>query len=241
MVRRLASSQEVFQEAALTFVRCLQDGPADGQGRNVALCGGRSIVSFLREVFSRRELLSIEQWRGLHFFLVDERLVPQTHEESNFRLIDEGFFQALRGSERALLPEQIHPLRCEFVGDESGVEEYGAELKRCGGRFDVAVVSAGEDGHIAGLFPEHPSFRSEAKLFLAFQDSPKPPPARMSASRRLLLQTPHILGLVLGEAKRGALDRYQESGVTPEQCPLKLLDESPNGVIFTDLSQQRGV
>jgi len=71
-------------------------------------------------------------------------------------------------------------------------------------KFDLILISSGEDGHVAALFPNHHSVRKQAEYFLTMNDSPKPPPERMTASLSLLKRSTIALVLFYGEGKKDA-------------------------------------
>ena len=97
--------------------------------------------------------------------------------------------------------------------------------------FDAVVLSMGEDGHIASLFPGllNPE---EPKAAIAVENSPKEPPVRVSLSLARLAHAHSIYIFCLGEGKIEALKAVQSG-------PVGLLDKSsPSGQIFilTDLN-----
>ncbi len=97
--------------------------------------------------------------------------------------------------------------------------------------FDAVVLSMGEDGHIASLFPG--LFDPEvATAAIAVHNSPKLPPLRVSISLARLANARAIFVFALGEGKSAALQNI-------EAGPVGLLDKSsPNGQlqVLTDLS-----
>ncbi|MBL8995304.1 MAG: 6-phosphogluconolactonase, partial [Spirochaetia bacterium] len=147
-----------------------------------------------------------------------------------FNLVDEFLAKPMIASGK-LKAEQFFP----FNGaNPQAVASYNRDLTANGGRIDIALVSAGEDGHVAALFPRHPSFQNEESVFIDFHESPKPPEHRMSASRKLLLKSETILLLVTGDAKQAAWENYKNSSMKMEECPAKLVDQVPSGFVFTD-------
>lgn len=189
---------------------------------NIALPGGRSAEAVFKELAWHDDL----PWANVHVFLVDDRLVPNDDPESNSRLVRDFLSKRID----ALPKENIHL----FSGDAKDVESYG-ELLRSMGKIDVFFVSAGEDGHIAGLYPNHHTIKSDEHFFISYDDSPKPPLKRMSASKNLLLRATCAVLVFSGEAKREALNNFKNPHYTIESCPAKIVSELKEQHIFTDM------
>ena len=108
---------------------------------SIALSGGRSPIAFL-QALNRQPL----PWRQLTITLVDERVVPPDHPNSNARLLRE---HLLHG---AAADAHFIPLVTQADQPERDVQRLQSELPR----LDVAVLGMGEDGHTASLFPGVP-------------------------------------------------------------------------------------
>ena len=109
-------------------------------------------------------------------------------------------------------------------------------LDALGGRFDAAILAAGEDGHCASLFPRHPSVADPGERFVLVEDSPKPPPRRVSASRRLLERSGLGVVVFYGEGKREALRLFRDASVDVRACPSKLVASIEPSCLVTDLT-----
>ena len=184
-----------------------------------AIPGGRS-VSGIFELLKKKNI----DWKKAHVFMVDERYVPLDHEESNFKL---GYETFLKG----LIPEEnLHPYKIE-----KSLEKYAEELKNVGGVFDVVLLSSGEDGHVAGVYPEHHSIENEEEGFIYMDDSPKPPSERVTASKKLIKKSAHAILLFFGEGKKEALKNYLDENKTEFESPNKIVNECENKYVFTDI------
>ena len=75
-----------------------------------------------------------------------------------------------------------------------------------GGALDVVLLGAGPDGHIASLFPGHPALSATAPV-LIIDDSPKPPPTRMTLSLPVLQAVDCAVLLARGADKAPMLAR----------------------------------
>jgi 6-phosphogluconolactonase len=201
----------------------------------IGLCGGRSVVGFLDALDSELRNTSKEFRARLHFFMVDERLVPLDHQDSNYGALRTQVFDRLI-KERILAENQLHPFQTTDESRAKACENYTEQLKACGGEFSVVVLGMGEDGHVASLFPSHPLLLEEEKGFVTIEDSPKAPPERMTATRRLLEQSTVGILLALGEGKREAWDQFNTAGQSITSCPATLVRSVDNLYIITDLT-----
>lgn len=196
----------------------------------LGVVGGRSVGGIYAHL-ARASL----PWAKVHVFLADERLVPVDSDESNFKLVRGDLLAPLLDS-GAMPPANAHPFPLDESRSDCGIEAYDDALGALGGRLDVVVLSAGEDGHTASLFPNHPSVRDEKEGFVLVEGSPKPPPRRVSASRKLLAAADLGVLVFFGEEKREALAKFGNPSIDVMGCPSKVLGSMRRGVVVTDLA-----
>ena len=221
---------KIFKDAAAAFFATVR--AIKGDHVVVGLPGGRSIVPFLRGLINNIEMLSIKDWQRLQFFMLDERGVPLDSDESNFKTVYTELEQLVQ--ELIVRKSQVHPFLWDESLDDKGAAKYQEELEKFGGKFDIAVLGAGEDGHVAGIFPNHPSLEDTSEGFITFDNSPKPPAKRFSASLGLLKKTTYAFSLFIGEGKREALLALKDPDVSLNDCPAKLIYDLPVGYVITD-------
>jgi len=189
----------------------------------LGVSGGSSVGRIFRKMRSAKI-----NWKKLHLFMVDERCVPLNSEFSNFRLVRKELVDYL--VEKGKLPEKnVHP-----YNHRRGVEEYENELREIGGRFDIALLSAGEDCHIASLFPNRKPSGKKA-LFVEELKSPKPPKRRISASPYLIENTKVAVLLFFGDKKRAAFEKFRNEEISSLECPGKIVGKVKESWILTDL------
>ncbi|MFH1848716.1 MAG: 6-phosphogluconolactonase [archaeon] len=204
---------ELERKAARIIERTVAD---IGNGVVLGLCGGRSVPGVFSEL-AKRDI----DWGRVQIFMVDERMVPVDDAESNFGLV-KGLIDRIK-----IPAENVHPFRAE-----QGIAGYEEELKLHGGRYDVVLLSSGEDGHIGALYPEHHSIEDESEFFIEMDDSPKPPPRRMSMSRKLLLKADTGILLFFGKA-----DAYGKFVAAEDfrKCPAALVKSLPRPYVLADV------
>jgi 6-phosphogluconolactonase len=140
-------------------------------------------------------------WRRVRLTWVDERCVPFAAAESNrgaaYRT------GALDPSDPPLVELPLH------LDGEPGAEavarvESSVDALLAGG-LDVLLLGMGPEGHLASIFP---GWQAPAGARAAFiQDSPKPPPERITLTLALLAGATASVLVATGESKRVALER----------------------------------
>lgn len=194
------------------------------------ISGGRSVSGIYKLLKDKQAL----QWDRIHLFMADERLVPPDDAGSNFKLAKDEFIDEL--VKKGYLPEEnIHPFIPDTSSKDGGIADYEAELKRCGGVYDIILLSAGEDGHIASLFPHHHSINNESNCYIIMNDSPKPPPGRMSISQKLLQNSECAVLLFVSESKKQAYTDFMDNTIDYKSCPAKLVAPLYESYVLTTI------
>jgi 6-phosphogluconolactonase len=150
---------------------------------------------------ARRALAAGGSWTDVSLTWVDERCVPFDDPASN------------RGAAyRAGCLDADAPPAHELALYEDGETPSEACRRVAAGlgslfasELDVVLLGMGEDGHVASLFPGHPT--PPGALVAHVPDSPKPPPHRVTLTRRALATARATIVLATGERKRDALAR----------------------------------
>ncbi len=205
----------VLNEATLSFLK-------ENENVVIAVPGGRSVADIFM-LFRKFAL----PWDRVDMFLLDERLVAPEHPDSNYKLV-----KMYMGSQ--VPSRMIRQFRYDPNNPTQSVVDYGEELTRCGGRFDIVLASSGEDGHIGSLFPNHHLSEQNKSCFILIDDSPKPPPGRMSASYGLIRQAETGIVLFFGRGKSKALGNFLNTELSYKDCPAKIMAQLPSYYLLTD-------
>lgn len=197
---------------------------------NLAVPGGRNVAQIFRTMSAERL-----DWQRVHFFMVDERLVPVDHPDSNYALLNGHLITPLARS-GWIAPGNAHPFILAPDLPDSGAQNYERVLAGYGSRYDIILLSSGEDGHVGALFPGHHSFANPHHGFIVMDDSPKPPPGRVTSSLSLVQTAGIALLLFVGGAKREAYGKFNDPSCPVAACPAKLVMAIEDATVFTDLT-----
>ena len=104
-----------------------------------------------------------------------------------------------------------------------------------GGKYDIILVSSGEDGHIGALYPNHHSIHNESSDLISMNDSPKPPKNRMSISKKFLLKSKIGVLILVGDMKRKTYSNFLDKEIDITKCPAKLITQLPKSIVLTDI------
>lgn len=233
-LRQLASS-ELLAQAAVTFWRSVQEPLRGTQRMTVALSGGRIAKHFFRAAATQFASLT-DGLAQTHFFWADERCVPPTHPESNYRLAKEHLLEPLK------VPEvNIHRIQGEMDPIESAAlaeRELRQLTNPCSPDIpvlDLVFLGMGEDGHIASLFPGMVQTESQRAAVYIPVTGPKPPFQRISLTEIGLQRARQVCVLASGEGKAEALkDALSAAGKTPL---ASLLRSRTHTLILTDIQE----
>ena len=158
---------------------------------NIVLTGGKSALN-LYIILSK----SNSDWDKWHIYIGDERYFTKNHKNRNDQVIREIWLD-----NSTISKNNIHFIQAE-LGLIEAQKEYEKVLKKID-KFDVVLLSMGEDGHIASLFPNH--LYSEEQMVVVERNSPKPPKERISMSYQQLNKTHYVFKLIVGEPKQKAV------------------------------------
>jgi 6-phosphogluconolactonase len=233
-----ATADELVRAVTCAWLGEIDAARRAGKPHWVALSGGRIAQSFFATVAEReaRHAGGPAMSRpDVHFFWADERCVPPTDAESNFRMANELLFRPL-----GIAPDQIHRIHGEEPPGRAA-ESAEAELRRIvpvdgSGQpvLDLVFLGMGEDGHVASLFPGEPeSSRASPAVFRAIAGAPKPPPNRITLGFPAIVAARNVWVLASGGGKKAALDE----GLSPAgRNPLaQVLRSRGQTRIFTDI------
>lgn len=171
---------------------------------NIVLTGGESILK-LYQIFSFKKS-NFEKW---FIYIGDERILPKDHPDRNDTKIKNIW----------LKKKQVPQKNINFINAELGVykakKNYEQILSSIE-KFDLVLLSIGEDGHICSLFPGHKY--SKKQDVIIEKNSPKPPNKRISMSFKRLNSTKYLYKVIIGKNKKNIITKLSNGNKIPANC-----------------------
>jgi len=172
----------------------------------IVLTGSGNGIALLRYLKPPRQI----DWSKVHLFWGDERYVPEDNDERNDKQARAALLDYID-----IPSSQVHPMPAsdgEFGADVAAAAlayeqllAANAESGNPAPNFDVHLLGVGPEGHINSVFPNTPAVRETTRMVVAVEDSPKPPPQRITFTMPAVQRSREVLLLVSGAAKADAV------------------------------------
>jgi len=221
-IRRLMTPQELFEAAAEEVARTANRAAAERGRFTLALAGGSTPKS-LYTLLATNARTSLP-WERTFFFWSDERHVPPTDPDSNYRMAQEAMLSKVPvpASNVLRVPAEMPDAAAAAEAYEQTLRRFFALQSEQVPRFDLILLGMGPDGHTASLFPETAALREKSRLVVANWVE-KLKTSRITFTLPLLNAANSVAFLVSGTDKAPALKAVLESDNPGEQYPARLV------------------
>jgi 6-phosphogluconolactonase len=225
-VRVLVSPAEVAKAAAQRIVAAASDAIFEKGTFSVVLSGG-STPENLYVKLAEKPFRDQIDWPKVEVFFGDERCVPPSHPESNYRMA----FAALL-SKVPIAPANVHRIRGELEPEQAAME-YGRMLKeRFGdGGPDLVLLGMGDDGHTASLFPETAALDEQEHRCVANYVE-KLHTWRITLTAPFINRANQVCVLVTGANKAQRVAEVVEGPQEPKRLPIQLIRPASGNLIW---------
>ncbi|CAM3867584.1 MULTISPECIES: 6-phosphogluconolactonase [Avibacterium] len=213
---------ENAQSAVEKIAEELKQYSLEGRPVHISLSGG-STPKLLFKTLAAAPYNQAIQWKNLHFWWGDDRMVAPSDPESNYGEVQKLLFDHIE-----IPAENIHRIRGEAPVEQE-LARFQNELAEVvpNGEFDWIILGMGADGHTASLFPHQTNFDDENLAVIA--KHPETGQVRISKTAKLLEQAKRITYLVTGAAKAEILKEIQSTPAENLPYPAAKI-KAKNGV-----------
>jgi 6-phosphogluconolactonase len=229
-------SEALVAAAGQRLIDTIGAAVADRGQALIVLTGGGNGVALLRHLGAHGQQID---WSKVHLFWGDDRYVPDDDDERNEKQARDVLLNHID-----IPTSNVHPMAAsdgEFGADlDAAALAYeqllaaNAEPGDPAPNFDVHLLGMGPEGHINSLFPDTPAVRETTRMVVAVEDSPKPPPQRITLTLPAIQRSREVWMMVSGggkaDAAAAAIDgadpvSIPAAGAVGRETTLWLLDE----------------
>ena len=225
-VQVLADGPALVRSVADAFVECANEA-VNRRGRfDVALSGGSTPAELYRALARTPAAVP---WDRTHLWFGDERWVPPTHPDSNYRMAHETLLGPL-----GLAGERLHRVETELDPDAAALryeDEMRAAFPAAVPRFDLVLLGIGEDGHTASLFPETAALDERTRLVVA-NWVPKLAAHRITITFPVLESAYAVWVLAVGERKAAIVREALEGPMDPRRLPVQAARPTQGDIVW---------
>jgi len=222
--RVLPTAAALALAAAEFFASVVSAAVAARGVARVALSGGTTPKGMFALLADRSApTFALVPWERLQLFWVDERCVPPTDAESNYRMTEEALLEHV-----PVAAGQIHRMEGELDPEVAAVR-YEAAIRaafRLEGAetpaFDLVLLGLGEDGHTASLFPHTEALNELGRIAVA-NHVPQKKTWRITLTWPVIQQGREVAFLIEGAAKAQVVRDVFRGAYDPEAKPAQLI------------------
>jgi 6-phosphogluconolactonase len=193
------------------------------QDKNIAFSGGNTPIL----MFEKLAKLTAINWNHVNIFIVDERYVNTTHEDSNFYQLNKHLLSKIE-----IPNDNIHHIKY-LDNIQKSITDYKQQIKETFNlkqgeipKFDLIHLGIGEDGHTASLFNNQ---KKDNKQLIIKTENIKY--KRITFNYNILNNAENILFLAAGKRKQQVI---KEIMTNSKQYPAGLIDNEGTQFFLLD-------
>jgi len=163
-------------------------------------------------------------WAQIELYWVDERMVPPTDKDSNYRMTREALLDKV-----PLKPERIFRIEGELDPEQAAARYESAirnHLRLEGAQgpvFDVLALGMGPDGHTASLFPHTQAINEMIRIAVANYVPQQKDSWRVTLTWPVINEARDVFFLIAGKDKAQPLHDVLLGKYDPEILPSQLI------------------
>jgi 6-phosphogluconolactonase len=206
VIEIVPDSETLVRAAGSRLVNAIQAAVAARGRALIVLTGGGNGIGVLKYLGTQGQQID---WSKVHLFWGDERYVPEDDDERNEKQAREALLDHID-----IPPSQVHPMAAsdgEFGDDLAAAALAYEQLLAANAapgeavpNFDVHLLGMGPEGHINSLFPDTPAVLETTRMVVSVENSPKPPPQRITLTLPAIQRSREVWLMVSGAGKADA-------------------------------------
>lgn len=197
------------------FIHCAKESIARQDRFTVALSGGSTPKAIYKALTQPENRTRID-WSKVLLFWSDERAVPPSETESNYRMaMDAGLKELPLRKDHIFRMHAEEDIETQALRYEEHIASHVPNRT-----FDLVMLGMGEDGHTASLFPNTSGLGAKSQRVIANYIQ-QMNTWRMTLTFEQINSSRHIAVYVLGKAKAHTLAMVLKGTYDPTHLPAQ--------------------
>ncbi len=205
MTEDFSEMEGMSQAAAKMIVEQAAKAQAARGFFTLVLAGGGT-PRRLYEILAEPPIVGQIDWQRFFVFWGDERFLPYSHPDSNYRLAEEHLLPCLSAANIFPMPVTVTDTKIAACQYETTIRTFFKDRHLAEPAFDCVLLGMGPDGHCLSLFPDSPLL-AEEKLLVAAINKPagSPPVPRVTLTLAGIKSCRKIIFMISGVKKQQIL------------------------------------
>ena len=162
--RIFIANEQNYYENICAFIRFEALSHINTKGYFTFVISGGKSPKYIFSILSSNKFTDID-WSKVCFYWVDERVIPPISIENNYKLAHEYLFSKLNQKTNFFKINVDSDINSSIINYETLIDNNVKDRYNGLPSFDLLLLGMGEDGHIASIFPDTPSFLSDKLVF----------------------------------------------------------------------------
>ncbi len=197
-----------LQELNKSFTDWLKDILKDRNSVTIALSGGSTPKSIF-DYWSANHVDDID-WKSIYLFWGDERCVPPTDEQSNYKMTKDHLLDNVPIPEKNIFRIKGENNPADEAKRYSNLLEMEVDMVDDVPSFDIVILGMGDDGHTASIFP-HEIDLWDSEEYCVVATHPDSGQKRVSLSGDVINNAKRVAFLVTGANKAEKVEKIFSS------------------------------
>jgi 6-phosphogluconolactonase len=212
--------KEIMSEQLASWIESLVQDTLKKQDLFTLVLSGGGTPKLLFEKLASDKYKDKIDWKRVHIFWGDERVVPFEDDRNNAKMAYDILINHIN-----VPPEQVHIMRTD-IEPKLAAEEYQKILHHyfdnTSNSFDLVLLGMGDDGHTLSLFPGSPIIEEHERWVNSVYNEQQKM-YRITLMPAIVNKASNIAFMVDGAKKANVLQQVIEGPYIPMKLPAQII------------------
>ena len=212
--------KEIMSEQLASWIESLVQDTLKKQDLFTLVLSGGGTPKLLFEKLASDKYKDKIDWKRVHIFWGDERVVPFEDDRNNAKMAYDILINHIN-----VPPEQVHIMRTD-IEPKLAAEEYQKILHHyfdnTSNSFDLVLLGMGDDGHTLSLFPGSPIIEEHERWVNSVYNEQQKM-YRITLMPAIVNKASNIAFMVEGAKKANVLQQVIEGPYIPMKLPAQII------------------